>query len=205
MKNRRIVYTILGILLVFTRASEARWLNANSGRFQTMDSFEGNLQDPPTLHRYTYCSGDPVNGTDPTGLWREISSNFQAGKDAEKPVVDNFLSQRPFGGKTLLSIHGILNYASNTGYKGLGRLVPDLVDDRRFEIYDVKSWNETPAGMIKVQAYAIAFSQADPNSATATKWHAGTTYNYSGSNPYQMPGKSNGKDVWAVYFNTQAV
>ena len=41
---------------------------------------------------------------------------------------------------------------------GLGRLIPDLVNTKEHGIYDVKSWNETLDGMIKIQAYAVAFN-----------------------------------------------
>ena len=191
-------------LILLPEMSNARWLDANNGRFHTMDSFEGNQQEPATLHLYVYCNADPVNGKDPTGLWREIASDFRFGKEAEQPVVRDFLSQRPAAGEALLSIHGILDYASKTGYKDYGRLIPDLVDPEHFEIYDVKSWNQTPLGMMKVQAYAIAFEQADPDRGRGVKWHAGTTYNYLGANPVKLPGKSNGKDVWAMYYPTEA-
>src|SRR3989442_9921175 len=143
--NKQIIWCRSAALALILTAeiSEARWMDPNNGRFHTMDSFEGNQQEPATLHLYAYCSADPVNGTDPTGLWREIGSNFQFGKEAEKPVIGDFLIQRPhiIAERTLISIHGILQYASTTGYKGLGRLIPDLVDDRALEIYDVKSWD----------------------------------------------------------------
>ena len=46
----------------------ARWYDQNSGRFNRLDPFSGNNFDPPSLHKYAYVHGDPVNGTDPTGL-----------------------------------------------------------------------------------------------------------------------------------------
>ncbi|MEI7535350.1 MAG: RHS repeat-associated core domain-containing protein, partial [Verrucomicrobiae bacterium] len=49
---------------VFLRA---RYLNPNSGRFLSRDSFAGNVFDPPSLHRYTYGGNDPINHSDPTG------------------------------------------------------------------------------------------------------------------------------------------
>src|SRR5207237_10703241 len=70
--------------------------------------------------------------------------------------------------RPLISVHGILGYASKTGYRGVGRLIPDLVDPLSHEIYDVKSWNETLDGMIKVQTYANAFNAADPRSEEHT-------------------------------------
>jgi RHS repeat-associated protein len=46
----------------------ARYFNPGTGRFWTMDSFEGSQADPLSLHKYSYCQANPVNGTDPTGL-----------------------------------------------------------------------------------------------------------------------------------------
>ncbi|MCX6629270.1 MAG: hypothetical protein NTW28_16760 [Candidatus Solibacter sp.] len=46
----------------------ARYFSQASGRFLTMDPMPGIAMDPPTLHRYTYGSNDPVNRLDPTGL-----------------------------------------------------------------------------------------------------------------------------------------
>ena len=45
----------------------ARYLNPNTGRFWTMDSYEGDNEDPLSLHRYMYCEADPVDGFDPSG------------------------------------------------------------------------------------------------------------------------------------------
>jgi peptidyl-Lys metalloendopeptidase len=32
-----------------------------------MDTYQGDNEDPLSLHKYLYCEGNPVNGTDPTG------------------------------------------------------------------------------------------------------------------------------------------
>ena len=45
----------------------ARYHNPQTGRFWNMDSFEGNNQDPPSLHKYLYCRNDPANRIDPSG------------------------------------------------------------------------------------------------------------------------------------------
>jgi len=45
----------------------ARYYNPSNGRFNRMDPFAGNDQDPQSLHKYTYCHANPVNNIDPTG------------------------------------------------------------------------------------------------------------------------------------------
>jgi RHS repeat-associated protein len=45
----------------------ARYHNPQTGRFWSMDSFEGFGQDPASLHKYTYCGSDAVNCVDASG------------------------------------------------------------------------------------------------------------------------------------------
>jgi fibro-slime domain-containing protein/RHS repeat-associated protein len=45
----------------------ARYLNPSTGRFQTMDAYEGSIFEPNSLHKYLYVHADPLNNTDPTG------------------------------------------------------------------------------------------------------------------------------------------
>ncbi len=46
----------------------ARWYNPANGRFNRLDPFAGNMQDPQSLHKYAYVHGDPINLIDPAGL-----------------------------------------------------------------------------------------------------------------------------------------
>src|SRR5438094_6823735 len=45
----------------------ARYLNPGTGRFMTMDTFEGAQTDPLSLHKYLYGADNPVNSIDPSG------------------------------------------------------------------------------------------------------------------------------------------
>ena len=45
----------------------ARYYDQNTGRFNRLDPFEGNNEDPQSLHKYAYAHCDPVNGIDPSG------------------------------------------------------------------------------------------------------------------------------------------
>jgi RHS repeat-associated protein len=45
----------------------ARYYDPATGRFNRLDPFFGNLNDPQSLHKYAYAHNDSVNGVDPTG------------------------------------------------------------------------------------------------------------------------------------------
>jgi RHS repeat-associated protein len=47
--------------------NRARYLSTNTGRFWTMDTFEGDPQSPQSLHKYLYVSDDPINRRDQSG------------------------------------------------------------------------------------------------------------------------------------------
>jgi RHS repeat-associated protein len=47
--------------------NRARYYDPNTGRFWTMDTFEGSPSDPKSLHKYLYANADPVNNVDPSG------------------------------------------------------------------------------------------------------------------------------------------
>lgn len=58
---------LLAVLGLAPATTQARYLNPSTGRFQTMDSYEGNNQDPPSLQKYIDAGDDPVNKIDPSG------------------------------------------------------------------------------------------------------------------------------------------
>jgi RHS repeat-associated protein len=45
----------------------ARYYNPNTGRFTSRDSFEGFLERPLSLNKYSYTEGNPINAIDPSG------------------------------------------------------------------------------------------------------------------------------------------
>ena len=50
--------------MVFLRA---RYMNTGTGRFHSMDTYEGRNGEPLTLHKYLYAHGNPVMFLDPSG------------------------------------------------------------------------------------------------------------------------------------------
>jgi RHS repeat-associated protein len=65
---------------------KARWYSPNYGRFTTMDTFSGWMDDPLSLNRYSYVHNNPVNFTDPTGHWQEGDENLS--EDAQDNLID---------------------------------------------------------------------------------------------------------------------
>ncbi len=48
--------------------NRARYLNVETGRFISQDSYEGSSGDPGSLHKYLYAASNPANRKDPSGF-----------------------------------------------------------------------------------------------------------------------------------------
>jgi RHS repeat-associated protein len=90
----------------------ARYWKTDTGRFWTLDSFEGNNEDPLSLHKYLYCHDNPVNLHDPSGhdgdlMSLEMSAEIGAGLDAEEDVATTAASKAARKGlfQVYLGIH----------------------------------------------------------------------------------------------------
>ncbi|WP_346188841.1 tandem-95 repeat protein [Rubritalea halochordaticola] len=58
----------------------ARYTNTQTGRFHSMDSYEGRRGEPMTLHKYLYTHANPVSGVDPSGnvTLRQVGAGISA-------------------------------------------------------------------------------------------------------------------------------
>ena len=56
----------------------ARYMNPSTGTFISMDTYEGSIYDPDTLHKYLYANGNPVTYSDPSGNMFDFSSTTLA-------------------------------------------------------------------------------------------------------------------------------
>ena len=85
----------------------ARFYNPANGRFNRLDPFAGNMQDPQSLHKYAYVHGDPVEGTDPSG------KSMISVATAIALAANNFFAEFTTGALVI----GVLEYAAKPGFE----------------------------------------------------------------------------------------
>ena len=71
----------------------ARYYRSDTGRFWTMDTYEGDTEDPLSLHKYLYCQDGPVDGFDPGG--HSQSTDF--GNKVQDVITDEFIDSGKVG------------------------------------------------------------------------------------------------------------
>src|SRR4051812_34647830 len=78
--NARLLLSLLGALAFFvgTETSYGRWMDTRTGRFHTLDKFEGKTSEPLSLHKYLYAQDNPVNLLDPSGEQVAVYSHIVA-------------------------------------------------------------------------------------------------------------------------------
>lgn len=53
----------------------ARYMNPSTGTFISMDSYQGDMYEPVTLHKYLYANANPVKYSDPSGMFSLAEMN----------------------------------------------------------------------------------------------------------------------------------
>ncbi|HEY6348292.1 MAG TPA: RHS repeat-associated core domain-containing protein [Candidatus Angelobacter sp.] len=62
--------------------NRARYLDVRTGRFLSMDTREGQIQEPRSLHKYAFSWNDPVNRIDPSG-YQSLEEEEEVAADEE--------------------------------------------------------------------------------------------------------------------------
>jgi len=110
----------------------ARYYSPQFGRFWSMDIFEGSQEDPASLHKYLYCSADPINAIDPTGY---STDRQDMGYLAEYAISLDYMSDHP--GSADYMVFGKWVRLGGKGSPGY-RLKPDLFDMKRRKFAEIK-------------------------------------------------------------------
>nr|WP_083930089.1 RHS repeat-associated core domain-containing protein [Paenibacillus sanguinis] len=53
-----------------------RWYDPNAGRFVSKDPYEGSIDNPLSLNRYSYVVNNPLKYVDPSGNRHEAGAGF---------------------------------------------------------------------------------------------------------------------------------
>ena len=61
----------------------ARYMNPETGSFTSMDTWQGDLYEPVTLHKYLYANANPVKYKDPSGMFSLPECNIASAIGAE--------------------------------------------------------------------------------------------------------------------------
>lgn len=134
----------------------ARHLNSTTGRFLSMDSFEGINSEPVSLHKYLYANANPANMIDPSGhlplglvewwhiFWIGTLVHNQIGQDFMLRGAGRFANHFPIS--TILGIP-----AANCLACGLK---PDLADSLSRRVWEIKP---VKTGLIVGQAQLTTY------------------------------------------------
>jgi len=137
-----------------------------------MDSYDGYIYQPLTLHKYSYAHSDPANNCDPTGMV-VCFSNLFFGQEIHRKIAEHFRATVPFGisGPAIGTILGV----------ALDPLFPDLVDMMGSasppfqypQVYEIKPVLSAAAGLVQLQGYLTILNTFDPQ---RRHWVPGQTY-----------------------------
>ncbi len=139
----------------------ARYYFPSTGTFNRSDPFQGNNQDPQSLHKYLYCHANPINGVDPSGL-----SWFFArlGKAVHRQI------------QLMYEMERIGDISFGTGIPGAaGVLKPDIMDFTLKEIGEIKPFSVwgVSTGPIQLATYIAAANKLLGGGWSYSKWDIG--------------------------------
>jgi RHS repeat-associated protein len=166
------------------------------GRFMSQDLHQSSLQEPSSLNRYVYVQNNPVNTTDPTGLygWEEGTAIHQVlGQHYISIWGDRFvdMGRRPNRGFRVPTNkdypgYGAYNRAIISGQPSMGWR-PDLRNYLTGDVYEIKPLS--PYGIATAPSEAVFYAgelnAAEPRGPVSNLWlPGGTTFEPILSLPY---------------------
>ena len=142
----------------------ARYLNTNTGRFHSQDTYEGRSGEPLTLHKHLYAHGNPVMFVDPSGQFIPI---WLMGTLVHQQIGIDFVNQNPTQRAWNMQLRTIIEYFTGEYPDGAeGRLqkgniflkLPDLIDFSSKEVYEIKPAHRAYEGAVQLAGYVGALN-----------------------------------------------
>jgi len=130
--------------------NRARYLNVSTGRFWSMDSFEGAVADPLSLHKYLYSGNDPVNQVDRSGNDFDFASTLTATTGGVTIFGMSAL-------QSAVIIQGVLGAALASSLTGIGAALEGQTPDQ-IEAATGNPYNLAIGALLGIAgSYAVAF------------------------------------------------
>ena len=118
--------------MVFLRA---RYLNTDTGRFHTQDTYEGNKNEPLSLHKYLYANGNPVMMTDPSGRFGlEVSVSINAQTNLAQLDQQRVQAQ---GAQAQGGILKVVNKSGKVPYRAAKVFRDMLIDKAKYKTHHI--------------------------------------------------------------------
>jgi RHS repeat-associated protein len=168
--------------------NRARYYDQRIGRFWTIDTWEGNDDEPLSLHKYIYAQANPVDYLDPSGYLGETLDTIY-GRQVHEVIGRDFVRATAGFGFANRTINTILGQIVPI----LGRLRPDLANPATAEVYEIKPATALVEGIAQLTAYVAILRLFDK---AGRQWQYGYTYTPS-QNPISL-----GNGSYAVIFPT---
>lgn len=145
---------------------DARYYDAKVGRFITRDTIKGEIKNPQSLNRYSYCLNNPTRYNDPTGLDAE---------DTIRDIFEHLFKLNPADLET--DLDGLLEQAKGSLVKLL-EILGNLLRKMGFEVtvttshLEVKFEPGRPTAVIEINEKACK----KENSLGFIDWSTGKIY-----------------------------
>jgi len=91
-------------------------MNPLTGRFWTADSYEGNREDPASLHKFLYCDQEPINYHDPSGRSRLGELMTVAGISAIASMITTAVTARDLAKTDMQAYLGEIGMSGLIGF-----------------------------------------------------------------------------------------
>jgi hypothetical protein len=139
-----------------------------------LDSYDGSNEDPLSLHKFLYASGNPVNRLDPSGKLPVVSDWFY-GKRVHSAIEAHFMASPTVGTpivrsaiSTILGVPWIPAFTAS---------IPDLVEMPTLrtpgQVYEIKPAGSFVQGAGQLGYYLGILNVTDP---LKRRWVPGMTY-----------------------------
>nr|AYM53998.1 hypothetical protein [Pyxidicoccus sp.] len=180
--------------------ARARYYDSQLGRFISRDSYEGQLGDAPSLHRYAYAHGNPLRFIDTSGFNADpvvnpVPTNTCDARPTACPAAMGRTAaklpagpQPPTGWDQLLVLLGLKAYADQQSAEAMQE-VQTQIQAERGEYY-------TPERLAELRAKALERKEREvleaPSGPGTTSLPRGAPGAQSEAAPYSAPGAGGG-------------